>query len=56
MDKFKKDISKEEIEKFENEEEKSYKQPEPDLSVVFTGSQALEKAPEIYGVPAGIEG
>lgn len=57
MDKFKKDISKEEIEKFEDEEEeKSYKQPEPDLSVVFTGSQALEKAPEIYGVPTGIEG
>ncbi len=48
------DISQEEIEKFE--EEKSYKHPEPDLSVVFTGSQALEKAPEIYGVPTGIEG
>jgi len=30
--------------------------PQPDLSAVFTGSQALEKAPEIKGVPTGIEG
>ena len=29
---------------------------EPDLTAIYTGSQALEKAPEIYGVSAGIEG
>ncbi|MDI6851595.1 MAG: KaiC domain-containing protein [bacterium] len=29
---------------------------EPDLTAVYTGSQALEKAPEIYGVATGIEG
>uniref|UniRef100_A0A7C2P878 KaiC domain-containing protein n=1 Tax=candidate division WOR-3 bacterium TaxID=2052148 RepID=A0A7C2P878_UNCW3 len=29
---------------------------EPDLTAIYTGSQALEKAPEIYGVSTGIEG
>ncbi|WP_448588615.1 ATPase domain-containing protein [Thermocrinis sp.] len=28
----------------------------PDLSAVYTGSQAIEEAPEIYGVSTGIEG
>jgi hypothetical protein len=32
------------------------RKPESDLTAVFTGSQVLEKAPEIYGVPTGIEG
>lgn len=29
---------------------------EPDLKSIFTGSQALKKAPKIYGIPTGIEG
>jgi len=29
---------------------------EPDLWAVYTGSQALAKAPELYGVATGIEG
>jgi len=36
--------------------EKAEADREPDLSAVYTGSQALEKAPEIYGIPTGIEG
>ncbi len=29
---------------------------EPDLKSIYTGSQAIKKAPKIYGVPTGIEG
>jgi hypothetical protein len=45
---------KDEEREFHSFEEKE--KPQPDLSAVFTGSQALEKAPEIKGVPTGIEG
>lgn len=33
-----------------------YGEGEVDLSAVFKGSEAIEKAPKIYGVPTGIEG
>lgn len=33
-----------------------YGEGEADLSAVFKGSEAIEKAPKIYGVPTGIEG
>ncbi len=29
---------------------------EPDLKSIYTGSQAIKKAPKVYGVPTGIEG
>jgi len=45
---------KDEEREFHSFEEKE--KPQPDLSAVFNGSQALEKAPEIKGVPTGIEG
>lgn len=38
-----------------NEEEKGT-QPKIDLQNVYTGSQAIEKAPKIYGIKTGIEG
>jgi KaiC domain protein len=41
---------------YREELQEEQRKPEPDLTAVFTGSQALEKAPEIYGVPTGIEG
>jgi len=41
---------------YREESQEEQRKPEPDLTAVFTGSQALEKAPEIYGVPTGIEG
>lgn len=37
-------------------EEKIYSIGEPDLKSIYTGSQAIKKAPKIYGVPSGIEG
>ena len=41
---------------FEEREEIRKEEVEPDLSVVYTGSQALARAPELYGVATGIEG
>lgn len=38
-----------------NEEEKGT-QPKVDFKNIYTGSQALEKAPKIYGIQSGIEG
>jgi KaiC domain protein len=38
------------------QEEQQQQRVEPDLSAVYTGTEALEKAPEIYGVETGIEG
>lgn len=34
----------------------AYGEGEVDLSSVYKGSQAIEKAPRVYGVPTGIEG
>lgn len=37
--------------------EKEFKEyPEPALKAIFTAREALERAPEIVGVPTGIEG
>jgi KaiC domain protein len=41
---------------FEEREEIRREDVEPDLSAVYTGSQAIAKAPELYGVATGIEG
>jgi len=43
-------------EKIEKKEEGIYSIGEPDLKSIYTGSQAIKKAPKIYGVPTGIEG
>ena len=40
----------------EEKEEIRREEVEPDLSAVYTGSQALARAPELYGVATGIEG
>jgi hypothetical protein len=40
----------------EEKEEIRREEVEPDLSAVYTGSQAIAKAPELYGVATGIEG
>ncbi len=40
----------------EEKEEIRREEVEPDLSAVYTGSQALAKAPELYGVATGIDG
>jgi len=44
---------------FKDHDEKIFSEKEkvePELSAVFTGSHALEKAPKLKGVPTGIEG
>ncbi len=38
------------------ERQRAYDEIKPDLGAVFTGSEALEKAPQIFGVPTGVEG
>lgn len=43
-------------EKIEKKEEGIYSIGEPDLKSIYTGSQAIKKAPKIYGVSSGIEG
>lgn len=43
-------------EKIEKKEEGIYSIGEPDLKSIYTGSQAIKKAPKIYGVPSGVEG
>jgi len=43
-------------EKIEKKEEGIYSIGEPDLKSIYTGSEAIKKAPKIYGVPSGIEG
>ena len=43
-------------EKIEKKEEGIYSIGEPDLKSIYTGSQAIKKAPKVYGVPTGIEG
>ena len=40
----------------ENEYPSYYREPEVIKESIYTGSQALQKAPEIVGVPTGIEG
>ncbi len=35
---------------------REYREPKVVKNAIFTGSQALEKAPKIYGIPTGIEG
>jgi KaiC domain protein len=47
---------KEEILEGSEEKVKTYEAPEPEKRSIFTGSQALAKAPKIYGVSTGIEG
>ncbi len=43
-------------EKIEKKEEGIYSIGKPDLKSIYTGSQAIKKAPKVYGVPTGIEG
>jgi len=43
-------------EKIEKKEEGIYSIGEPDLKSIYTGSEAIKKAPKVYGVPTGIEG
>ncbi len=43
-------------ERVEKKEEGIYGVGEPDLKSVFIGSEAIKKAPKIYGVSTGIEG
>jgi len=43
-------------ERTEKKEEGIYGIGEPDLKSIYTGSQAIKKAPKIYGVPTGIKG
>uniref|UniRef100_A0A7C4JRW1 KaiC domain-containing protein n=1 Tax=Thermodesulfobacterium geofontis TaxID=1295609 RepID=A0A7C4JRW1_9BACT len=43
-------------EKIEKKEEGIYGVGEPDLKSIYTGSQAIKKAPKVYGVPTGIAG
>ncbi len=43
-------------EKTERKEEGIYGIGEPDLKSIYTGSQAIKKAPKVYGVPTGIIG
>ncbi|MGC9188398.1 MAG: KaiC domain-containing protein [Sulfurihydrogenibium sp.] len=53
----KKKVESQEVQTEEIEtQSEEYHKPEPDLKAVFTGSQALEKAPKIYGVSTGVEG
>lgn len=40
----------------EKQQQGTYGEGEVDLSSVYKGSEAIEKAPKIYGVPTGIEG
>ncbi len=40
----------------EKKELHHYPSAEPDLKSVYLGSEALKKAPKLYGVPTGIEG
>ncbi len=40
----------------EKKEQQHYPSAEPDLKSVYLGSEALKKAPKLYGVPTGIEG
>lgn len=40
----------------EKQTQSIYAEGEVELSAVFKGSQAIEKAPKIYGVPTGIDG
>lgn len=47
-------ISKSEY--YSEEREKLSGFGEPDLKAIFKGGQALAKAPQIYGVPTGING
>ncbi len=42
--------------KTEKKEEHLHGIGEPDLKSIYTGKQALEKAPKLYGIPTGIEG
>jgi KaiC domain protein len=43
-------------EKIEKKEEGIYGVGEPDLKSIYTGGQAIKKAPKVYGVPTGIAG
>jgi KaiC/GvpD/RAD55 family RecA-like ATPase len=43
-------------EKIEKEEKGIYGIGEPDLKSIYTGSQAIKKAPKIYGIPTGVNG
>ncbi len=43
-------------ERIERKEESFHGVAEPDLKSIYTGSEALKKAPKVYGVPTGIEG
>jgi KaiC domain protein len=43
-------------EKIEKKEEGIHGIGEPDLKSIYTGSQAIKKAPKVYGVPTGIAG
>ncbi|MDF2953292.1 MAG: RecA-superfamily ATPase [Thermodesulfobacterium sp.] len=44
------------IDKTERKEESIYGISEPDLKSIYTGSQAIKKAPKVYGVSTGVEG
>ena len=44
------------MEKMEKKETVGFGYGEPDLKSIYTGSEALKKAPKIYGVPTGIKG
>lgn len=41
---------------FETEKEKVFGTGEPDLSAIYLGKDALSKAPDLYGIPTGVEG
>jgi KaiC domain protein len=43
-------------ENFDKEEVQGQEKPKPDLSAIYVGKEALEKAPKIYGVETGVEG
>jgi len=43
-------------EKIEKKEESIHGVGEPDLKSIYTGSQAIQKAPKVYGVQTGIAG
>jgi hypothetical protein len=44
-------------ENFDDKEEvQGQEKPKPDLSAIYVGKEALEKAPKIYGVETGVEG
>ncbi len=44
------------VEHIEKKEEVIKGIGEPDLKSVYTGGQAIQKAPKVYGVPTGVEG